>query len=256
LPVPKADWFSQDLGHRHRYEGEDRAVIETPVTEQLCVPGTRAPRISVLATLADIATGSLVQPFLRPFIPLTVDLDVHRRDLHPVAELVGTAHAVKRGRTVQVTEVTFTDAARPGEVIATSTVRFLRSPEPSDFFEGKKPNYSARRTGIERPFAEQLGAVVVRPGEASIERWHYVLQPTGTIQGGAVALVAELAAESAMGAAVADIDVHYLSQVRAGPAVATATLLWPQAARVEVRDQGNENRLVATATAGGHHPDG
>jgi acyl-coenzyme A thioesterase PaaI-like protein len=241
-------WFSRDLGHRQHYADDGSSVLEAPVVEQLCIPGTRAPRVAVLATLADIATGSLIAPEISPWVALTVDLDVHCDGVVDMHDLVCTARPVKVGRTIQVLDTTFADAAAPDRVLATSTVRFLRSPDPSPLFEGVTLSFSATGT-MALPIAEQLKAEVVAPGVAVLEKWEYVLQPTGTIQGGAVTLLAELAAESLLGRPVVDIDVHFLSAVRTGPARATARRLWETGARVEVRDEGNGGRLVASATA-------
>jgi acyl-coenzyme A thioesterase PaaI-like protein len=242
-------WFSRDLGHRQRYADDGTSILEAPVVDELCVPGTRSPRISVLATLADIATGSLIQPEVTPLVPLTVDLDVHCDGVLDMKELVCTARMVKRGRTIQVLDCTFTDAGQPDRPLAISTVRFIESAQPSPLLQGRELNFSGVEGRMRLPFAEQLRAQVVAEGVAVLDRWEYVLQPTGTIQGGAITLLAELAAESALGAPVVDIDVHFLSAVRAGPARATARRLWDTGAQVEVRDEGNGNRLVASATA-------
>jgi len=251
LGVKLGQWFSGDLGHAHHYEDDDTAVLDIPVIDELCVPGTRALRASVLATLADIAAGSLVHPVLEPHVPLTVDLDVRRAGLEGSDRLVATALATKRGRTIQVLDVTFEDPDRPGRVMAVSTVRFIRSPTPAHSFSPEAGAFKGNRGKMALPFAEQLGAEIVGPGEAVIERRPYVMQPTGTIQGGAVTLVAELAAESAMGMPVADIDVSFLSAVHHGPAHAVGQRLWDGAARVQVRDRGHGDRLVATAWARG-----
>jgi acyl-coenzyme A thioesterase PaaI-like protein len=64
-----------------------------------------------------------------------------------------------------------------------------------------------------------------------------------------VAAVAEVAAETAAGSAVTDLDVRFLSAVRAGPARATAEVLGSGRVRVEVRDRGHGDRLTATLMA-------
>jgi acyl-coenzyme A thioesterase PaaI-like protein len=243
-------WFSADLGHRHHYADDGAGVVEMKVIPELCVPGTRMPRIAVLATLADIAAGSLVQPDLTPYVPLTVDLDVHCDGVLDMDELVCTARTVKLGRIIQVVDNVFTDAGAPDRPLARSTVRFIRSTEPSPLLvDHAILDFSGVEGNMLAPIADQLRMRVTGPGEAAVDRWSYVLQPTGTIQGGALTLLAELAAESALGAPVVDIDVHFLNAVRQGPARATATPQWESLAQVEIRDEGNRNRLVATATA-------
>ena len=94
------------------------------------------------------------------------------------------------------------------------------------------------------PILDDIGVRVVTRGVAELDRVPYVMQPSGTIQGGAVALLAEAAAESLLGVAVTGLEVRYLAAVHQGPARATATLLAPGLARVEIRDSGNADRLV------------
>ena len=220
MTVKSGSWFSRDFGHQHRYQGNDgdRVAAHRGAVR----PGDRAPRVSVLATIADIAAGSLVQPVLLPHIPLTIDLDVRRHDLGAVGDLTATARAIKRGQNVQVYRGHFHRRHHADQIVALSCVSFMKSPAPSEFWTGRTADFSGVGGNMARPFADQIGAVVVAPGEVTLDRWSYVLQPTGTIQGGAVTLLAELAAESALGLPVIDIAVHFLSAVRAGPARATA----------------------------------
>jgi acyl-coenzyme A thioesterase PaaI-like protein len=112
---------------------------------------------------------------------------------------------------------------------------------PSDRFFGAG--------GMTRPFAENVGARVVEPGVVEVDRRPYVMQPWGTVQGGVIALLGELAAESLMGGAVIDLDVRYLSAVRVGPARTSATAVGASTVRVEVRDAGSDDRLAALVVA-------
>ena len=71
------------------------------------------------------------------------------------------------------------------------------------------------------------------------------MQASQSLQGGIVALIGEVAAESLTGSQVVDLDIRYLSAVRVGPGRATATVLRADLVPVEVRDVGSENRLAA-----------
>jgi acyl-coenzyme A thioesterase PaaI-like protein len=82
-----------------------------------------------------------------------------------------------------------------------------------------------------------------------IERGPYVNQPAGTLQGGVVALLAELAAESLTRSRVLDLEVRYLSAVRVGPARTSAVALDDHTVRVEIRDPGNDDRLTTVVMA-------
>jgi acyl-coenzyme A thioesterase PaaI-like protein len=96
---------------------------------------------------------------------------------------------------------------------------------------------------------EEIGARVISAGVAELDRVPYVMQPAGTIQGGAVALLVELAAESVAGAPVTDLEIRYLAAYRVGPARATASVIAPGLIRVEVHDVGRPDRLATVALA-------
>jgi acyl-coenzyme A thioesterase PaaI-like protein len=144
--------------------------------------------------------------------------------------------------------VWFTAAGHEQPVVL-SEVEFMASPRPQDTIVLPPVDRQFDTGGFDRPFAEQLGARVVGPGVVEMDRDPYVLQPAGTIQGGAVALVAELAASSVSGGAVTDLQIRYLSAVRVGPARSSARRLAPDVVRVEVRDAGRHDRLTAVAIA-------
>ena len=77
-----------------------------------------------------------------------------------------------------------------------------------------------------------------------------VLNASNTINGGLIALTAEEAVLSLSppGASLASLDLRYLQPARVGPAVAVAEVRHGLG-RVEVCDEGNENRLCVAATA-------
>jgi acyl-coenzyme A thioesterase PaaI-like protein len=79
----------------------------------------------------------------------------------------------------------------------------------------------------------------------------------GTIQGGAQATMAEVAAERALAGRgpylVSDLHLRYLSALKVGPAVARAEVLpgdeLRPVVRVSITDGGADGRLVSTAIA-------
>ena len=111
------------------------------------------------------------------------------------------------------------------------------------------------------PLPERLGIVVLSPGVVEIARRQDVLNPAGTIQGGAFCVACEVAAETAAASvvcvpqAIIDLDVRYLSATRVGPGrsrsivMRTGTLdgTVPTITRVEIRDPGNGDRLTGIA---------
>ena len=236
--------FVNDLGGWYRLEG-DHCAGEFQVTDEMLGPDGSV-RASILATQADMIGGALANRASTPRVPLTVDLTVHRVEPVGVGTLSMVARILRAGRRTVVTEAAFLAGGERPLVVSQAT--FMPSPNPVD----EQPFVGDRDGGrptLTRPFADQLGIRVLAPGLSELDRVPYTMQPTGTIQGGAVAAVAEVAAETASGAAVVDIDVRFLAAVRVGPARATAEVLGGGRVRVEVRDRGRGDRLTATLMA-------
>jgi len=237
--------FVNDLGGSYRLVGE-RCLCEVEVTPEM-LGRDGAVRPSILATHADMVGGALANRASAPRIPLTVDLTVHRIEAVGVGAASMVGRLLKVGRRTTVAEILV--MARGGErplVVCHAT--FMPSPNPVDElpFAGDR---DAGRPSLTEPFADQLGIRVLAPGVAEIDRVPYTMQPTGTIQGGAVSTVAEVASETVAAGAVVDLDVRFLAAVRVGPARATAEALGAGRVRVEVRDRGNDDRLAAIVLA-------
>jgi acyl-coenzyme A thioesterase PaaI-like protein len=238
--------FTADLGHRHRFD-DDGSIVDIPITPTLLTSDGKGIRVSVLAAFADLTTGSIASAALAPRIPLTVSLRIHRASMIAPDSLVARGRVVSLGRTHAVLEAEFR-ATESTELVASSVVSFMASPRPGDVFRTPIREFSARGS-ISAPFADQLGAVVLAPGMVELERRPYVMQGSGTVQGGALALVAELAAESAASRSVLDLDLSYLSAVRHGPVRSSVRVLDQSTIRVELVDAGDSNRLAVLAIA-------
>jgi acyl-coenzyme A thioesterase PaaI-like protein len=117
-----------------------------------------------------------------------------------------------------------------------------------DSLAGRAPLPSGAR--LTMPFAERAGCERRAPGVAALAYSDEVLNASNTINGGLIALTAEEAVLSLSppGATLASLDLRYLQPARVGPAVATAEVRHGLG-RVEVCDEGNENRLCVAATA-------
>jgi acyl-coenzyme A thioesterase PaaI-like protein len=238
--------FLQDIGYTQEIkDGVSRGWLQ--VTDELRAPGSSQVRASVLATMADVWTGALAGMACAPKLALTLDLTA--RIVGDVGgdrlDIVGTL--LKQGRTTIVAETEFRHPVT-GAVVALSHATFVASPRPQDVIG---PLSSSRTTGnaLSSPIAEALGAQVLSPGVVVIERGTYVNQPAGTLQGGVVAVLAELAAETLTGARVLELEVRYLSAVRVGPARTSAVALDDHTVRVEARDVGNHDRVTAVVMA-------
>lgn len=239
-PAPDFSMFIWDIGYEFDLDGHDGVGV-FHVSDALRVPGSPLVRISVLATVADILTGTPASRAVEPAAALTVDLTMRTYRAPAADRLDMRGTIVKLGSRILVTEATFHEPGRTDAdaVVASCTLGFTASPRPQDMFRHpEKRRIPVSRPNMNRPFAEQLGARVLAPGVVEIDRYPYVMQPYGTLQGGVVALLGELAGESVLGAPITGLEVRYLSAVRVGPARTTTTRVSPTTARVEVRDAG------------------
>jgi uncharacterized protein (TIGR00369 family) len=109
------------------------------------------------------------------------------------------------------------------------------------------------------PFHERVAYTHLEPGVGEVPLRADLTNATGTIQGGVLALLGEMAAQTIASSmagrtfVVDDLDVRYLRAARVGPARSEARLLQLDDQRatvaVEIRDIGMDGRLVAFVTA-------
>jgi acyl-coenzyme A thioesterase PaaI-like protein len=102
---------------------------------------------------------------------------------------------------------------------------------------------------------ERLGAEVVDApaGELQLACSPYVANSIGTINGGVLAVLVEVAAEAMCpGRSATDMQIHFLSQLKVGPARTRSSVLRRETdhavATVEIVDTGNGDQLLALAT--------
>jgi acyl-coenzyme A thioesterase PaaI-like protein len=195
--------------------------------------------------MVDLVAGFLPTGPVNP----TVDLRVSLVARPPSA---GTVHLVcrpaKLGRRLFVGEtlVHTGDVDRP---FARSTITFMNQ-------------QMSGTAGFRGPTAEAIGAPsfdeLLRPRypdacTAEMDAHPWVSNgPSGTIQGGAQALLAEIAAERAVTPrelAVVDLDIRFLNRVRSGPVSASAEVSAGEVddafVRVAITDLGDDGRLVS-----------
>jgi len=218
-----------------------------PVLDAMLLPGTDVMRTSVLAVWADTVAGHLVVPQLAPRVPVTLELgvDVYREpaglhELHIVGRLA------KAGNTVLVATVEFTDV--DGGPIAIAHASFMKSPNTAlsittDRLDWRSP------TRMQVPFAERAGCTRDEPGVARLPRREDGGNASNTLNGGLIALACEEAALHATGShGLLHLALRYLRPVRTGPAMAKAEVIG-EVANIEVRDEGEGDKLAVLATA-------
>jgi acyl-coenzyme A thioesterase PaaI-like protein len=240
----------QDLGWGVSRVGDDLHGSST-VTPEMHVPGTGHLRTSILAAWADVVAGHLAVDTIAPRVPVTLELDVHLyRPAPGEGTVLGAGKIVKAGRSVFVAEVEFTTG--DGEPFGFAAASFVRAPD-TRLTINIPPNalnpFTRETPRLAVPFADRAGCERVEPGVAALIHSDEVLNASNTINGGLIALVTEEAVLSlSPGTTLASLDLRYLQPARVGPVVARAEVRHGLG-RVEVRDEGNDDRLCVVATS-------
>ncbi len=250
-PEPDEEWSAHFVGALglEMWVEDGLTHGRATVRPEMWAPGTSVPRLGVLATMVDVVCGTLPDELLNPTVDMRVTL-VSRPPSEGEVSLV--CRPAKRGSRLYVGEcVLYTgDVDRP---FARATATFLNHVIGFSTFDRWRPAPPARMP----TFDELLGARFLDTGVVEMDAHPRVSNgPGGTIQGGAQALLGEIAAEHALAPrgnyATVDLDIRYLNRVRTPSAIATAELLdgdlGSVSARVPIRESGADGRLVSVVT--------
>jgi acyl-coenzyme A thioesterase PaaI-like protein len=254
-PQPEVPSYVGALGIDLSLDG-DLAIGRVEIIPSFLKPGTDRVRMGVLATLVDMVAGSPAHGVINPTVDLRVSL-LSRVPTEGVMHLV--CRPVKVGQRLFVGETILHtgDIERP---FARSMVTFMNR------IMAEASRYNNEHVPVGPLGADSYDdALLLResaPGVLEMDA-HEAVQNgfAGTIQGGAQALLAEIAGERAvahhLGAdaaqhEVVDLEIRYLNRLRVGPAVATGEVL-PGAfdgvcVRVPITDAGGDDRIVSFAS--------
>lgn len=202
---------------------DDRAHGRVEIQPTFLKPGTDRVRMGVLATLVDMVAGSPAHAVINPTVDLRVSL-LDRAPSSGVIELV--CYPVKVGQRLFVGETLLHtgDVTRP---FARSLCTFINQALP---LEMSTRNHLPRGPLGAPSYDESLLLRESVPGTFEMDAHEAVRNgPAGTIQGGAQALLAELAGERALADdgeyEVVDLEIRYLNRVRTGPVLATGEVI-------------------------------
>lgn len=272
-PYPPPYHILSDLGLQiDRRDGDLR--VSLPVHEHLLDAGASL-RAGILGVALDVFAGNLAVEAARPDWALTSELSLHR--LAPISEgtLVVTGYALRAGRTQVVIEATArSEGGGSGDPVrnAFGTIGFTRVPRRADTPDspgspgspGDSPDvfhFGDPGARLDAPLLDAIGMreLDAAAGRLEIPLTPYVKNSVGGLQGGVVTSLVDAAAAAA-GAAlfaapacVEDFATRFLALGRGGPIRSHATLLRRSddtaLFRIELRDAGQEDRLVTVATA-------
>jgi acyl-coenzyme A thioesterase PaaI-like protein len=256
---------------------ERRSVMVTPLSGA-ARSGTGAASLGVLMTVFDSGASGPALIAVSPDWTATQDMSLHGAAPIRTGPIVVDSRLVRVGKKVVIVSADLYDGC--GVDDPAELVRMIDGPDvpplagrgllafarlPRSAATGIEDYDPSRWVGAVRsfdavdpapePLAELLGLRVLdrAGGLIELERTPYVTNSIGTILGGVQAIMIEASAEAVCPDAVAtDMQVHFLSQLRVGPARAAATVLREGAdhcvVSVRLTDAGNDDHILALGT--------
>ena len=242
--------FVNGLGISLWTEG-DLALARAEVQPEFFAPGTDRVRMGVLATLVDMVAGSPAHSIINPTVDLRVSL-LAPAPTSGAIELV--TYPVKSGRLLFIGETLLHtgDLTRP---FAQSVCTFMNKPLDSD----RTGIFPVGHLGADH-YDASLQLREPEPGLFEMDNHDIVRNgANGTVQGGAQALLAEVAGERALelgGVTVEheaiDLEIRYLNRVKDGPVRARGEVVpggfdgfW---VRVATNEPPADDRIVSLTT--------
>jgi uncharacterized protein (TIGR00369 family) len=216
-----------------------------------------------LLTVIDSVGGYLAGLAVQPSGIVTTSMTLRMGRRRHVGPLLCEASILRKGRASVVVLVSVTDEGHDDAAVASClmTCAVLARETPDPTFERPVHHPMAAPEPEPVSLVEFFG---VQPGSGPVTRLeigNYLRNTWGILHGGAIALLADLAAVRAVrfdagsveGALLAtDMVLHYLAPARIGPVEARCTVMGtrPDArvVRVAMHDTGVDDRMIALAS--------
>jgi uncharacterized protein (TIGR00369 family) len=214
--------------------------------------------VGVVATLVDVLGASLAIRAIYPDWIATANLSIYTTRPAISGTVVASGTVIRAGQSINVIDVDISEelssSTHPSTSIGSAIMTFSRLPRRKDTIEVEADSVSGvtftlEGSGLSRRYLDEVGLQIL---------------DDRAIQGGIVALLADVAGQCAARAATGqrlitkDLTIHYLSQGKVGPFRTRARVLRKTSdtvlSRVEVVDRGANDRLLMvgmnTATLG------
>ena len=266
---PPKSHLLRDLQLLLTFQDGNQAAIQAPVVPNVC-SDSGSIHVGVLATMIDVLGGFLAMEIFLPDWMATANLSIHTAGCVSSGVVSATGRIIRSGRsTATVSAEVFSSrakAARPTDLAGSAMITYsrlegVRAGSGLGFDKGRHvdfqlPDGNAR---LERHVIDKTGLQFTeeKSGTTVLDMTEYVRNSFGSLQGGMIAMMADVAGQSAARAATgirlttADLVLHYLSPGRIGPFTADAQVLRSNnvsaLSRVEVKDAGDDQRVIAVA---------
>jgi acyl-coenzyme A thioesterase PaaI-like protein len=220
------------------------ATGSAPVRPQMFAPGTTRIRSGLLATVVDVIAGHAPVGGIGP----TLDLRLQVFSAPPTTgRFYVDTRTLRAGRNFVVAESSLR-GDDSSAVFARAVTTFMNNSMGSAF-DGVPPIPPMAAASFE----EFLGYTVRDERTLELVAHSGITIGPGVVQGGAQALLAEVAAEHALGGGrrlvANDLEIRFLSRLKVGPMIATAEPIVADdgllRARVTLSDDGDDNKPVA-----------
>jgi len=241
-----------------------RCVVRAPIVPEICTD-RGGVLVGVIATLMDVLGASLAIKAAYPDWIATADLSIYTTRPATSGTIVASGMVIRAGQTMNVIDVDISaessSSTRPGTSVGCAIITFSRLPRKKDTIEVKvdsvnSTTFAVKGSGLHRHYLNEVGIQIMddRAGIVEIKMSDYVRNSFNAIQGGIIALLADIAGQCAARAITGqplitkDMSIHYLSQGRVGPFRTRARMLRKTGdtalTRVEVVDRGANDRLL------------
>lgn len=250
-------------------ERSDDAVVARLEPTPEVADATGRTRVGVLATLLDVVAGEAAIRSALPDWAATSDLSLSVDEIPTSGPIEARASILRAGRQTIVLEASLRDG-RDGREFGLGHLGFARLPAKTDFQSRghwaeaptSRTDFGTSDTGFEKPLLEKMGLVRGNGEAAGVAQIPsvppYLINSLGALQGGALAILLEAAAEHFARVALArpvrvrSLAIHYLKLARVGPIRAESRLLARTAGGVQVHvklfDGGAGDVLSSVAT--------
>ncbi|MDM7999570.1 MAG: hotdog domain-containing protein [Dehalococcoidia bacterium] len=266
---PPPDHILRDLNILLEYKGKGNCTARIPVVPAVC-NDRGFVQVGVLAALIDLLGGVLAAKVVHPDWIATAEMSVYSTQRATGNEVVAAGSVLRAGRAAVVIEAQVLTregrAATPGTLVGSAVATFSRLPHREgnlDIGEDDGAHqvaaFTSQGAGLRGTLLDKAGLIILdeRAGVVELGMSQYVRNSFGALQGGVVALMADIAGQCAARAAAqkpvitTDLAIHYLTQGKTGPFRTATNVLRATAesvlTRIEVLDRAAGDLLVAAA---------
>ena len=270
---PPQHHMLRDLHISMEFQGKRRGTIRAPVVPEICTD-RGGMHLGVVATLIDLLGGGLAIKAIYPDWIATADLSIYTNKHVTSGDIKVSGSVIRTGKTTVVMDADlFNEAGGSKQSIGSAMMTFSRLPRRDDIItlDEEPANtrvYAIEGSGLSQSFVREAGIDVIdaAAGVVELKLSEYVRNSINVLQGGAVALLIDVAGQHAARAYTgksvvsSDLTIHYLSQGKVGPFRTRARVVRKTSdtalTRIEIIDSGANNRLVAVGMNTATLPDG